>query len=180
MQFLRNEVIKIYTIDLFKNCNLKMTWSDVHWGIKEFLLDIESVSKFAEEYLTNDSQTCIDEIYELAWRTKDRELTLSLLNSVLKKLPEQNTQDNETTIRRWRYCIIKTLREHESNNSNLLDKMEIVYPDFNYPVEMRGFIKYMPPDDDYNPCKYGVEENEQHMIDKIDDFIKIEWNKINL
>lgn len=155
-----------------------MNWGDVYWGIKEYLLDIKSVSKFAEEFIMNNSQTSIDEIYELAWETDDRETVLDLINRILKKLPAQDNQSNEIIKRRWRYCIVKTLREGEINNSVLLDKIEIVYADFDYPVEMSGFIKYMPPDDDYNPSNYSIEENEQRMINKIDDFIKSEWNKI--
>ena len=178
MQFLRDEVINIYTIDLFKNCNLRMGWGDVYWGIKESQLDIKSVSKFAEEFIINNSQVNIDEIYELAWETENRELVLNLIDRVLKKLSAQDIQDNEIIMRRWRYCIVKTIRECKFNNSDLLDKMEIVYANFNYPVEMSGFIKYMPPDDDYNPSNYSVEENEQRMVDIIDDFIKSEWRII--
>jgi hypothetical protein len=58
--------------------------------------------------------------------------------------------------------------------------MEIIYAKFNYPVEMIGFIKCMPPDDDYNPSNHSIEESEQRMIDKIDNFIKSKWNNINL
>lgn len=179
MQFLRNEVINIYTIDLFKNCGLTINWSDIYWGIKKSLLDIKTVSKFAEDLIINNLYSNIDEIYELAWETEDGEIVLELIKSILKKIPLQYNQDNETSMRRWRYCIVKTLRDYEVNSSVLLDKIEIVYADFNYPIEMSGFIRYMPPDDDYNPSNYSVKENEQHLINKIDNFIKCEWNKIN-
>ena len=178
MLFLRNEVIDIYTIDLFEKCNLRMHWGDLYWGIKESLLDIKLVSKFAVEFIMSDSQVDIDEIYELAWETEDRESVLNLIERVLMKLLVQENQDYELIMRRWRYCIVKTLKEQEHDISVLFDKVEIIYADFNYPVEMIGFIKYMPTDNLYNSANYSKEESEQRMIDEIDGFIKSEWSYI--
>ncbi|GAA0741784.1 hypothetical protein [Clostridium oceanicum] len=39
------------TIDLFENYDIEMNWYDVYWGIKNYKLDIKSVSKFAKRFI---------------------------------------------------------------------------------------------------------------------------------
>jgi len=45
---------------------------------------------------------------------------------------------------KWRYILLLWLYENRENSSADYDRINKVYADFNYPVDMERFISYMP------------------------------------
>ncbi|MDG5471394.1 DUF2247 family protein [Jeotgalibacillus sp. ET6] len=76
--------------------------------------------------------------------------------------------------RKWRYCILKTIRKDTEDNKILLEKVTQVYSDFNYPEVMEEMIYYNEPKDGFNPLLHTKDENINRLIKKIDDFLDLE------
>ncbi len=172
-------MIQIYTIEVFKKYGIKINWSTVYWGIKNKLLDVKSVSAYAVSFMENNSDIDIPELLELAWDNDDESKAIELLETIEKKEPDIFKLSNSLDAKRWRYCIVKSVRDSELSNSEILDKIELIYADFDYPVELAGAVRYMPPQDGYNPSEHSKEENEQRMISKIDEFLEREKESLN-
>jgi len=167
-------VIKIYTIEIFKKYDIQVNWSTIYWGIKNSLLDLKSVSEYAVDFINKHPELDSPELLELAWDSDDESNAIKLLETIEKKQPDIFNLMNSLDSEKWRYCILKSLRDSDLSNSDILDKVELVYADFDYPLELAGAVRYMPPQDGYNPTEYTKEENEQHMINKIDEFLESE------
>ncbi|MFP3693546.1 DUF2247 family protein, partial [Burkholderia sp. SIMBA_048] len=45
---------------------------------------------------------------------------------------------------KWRYILLLWLYENRENSSTDYDRINKVYADFSYPVDMERFISYMP------------------------------------
>lgn len=174
MLTLKNEVIKIYTIEIFKKYGIEVKWSTIYWGIKNNLLDAKSVSDYAVNFIDDYPDMDSPELLELAWDNDNESKAIELLETIERKEPDVFKLSDSLDINRWRYCIVKSIRESELSYSEILDKIELIYADFDYPVELAGAVRYMPPQDEYNPSEHSKEENEQHMISKIDDFLEQE------
>ncbi|WP_432409619.1 DUF2247 family protein [Wukongibacter sp. M2B1] len=172
-------MIQIYTIEIFKKFDIQVKWSTIYWGIKNNLLDLKSVSDYAVNFINNYPDIDIPELLELAWDNDDKSKTIELLETIAKKQPDIFRLLDPLDIKKWRYCIVKSLRESELSNSEILDKVELIYSDFGYPVELAGAVRYMSPKDGYNPNDHTKEENEQHMICEIDKFLEVERESLS-
>ncbi|MBH0342694.1 hypothetical protein ABB08_11115 [Paenibacillus larvae] len=87
--------------------------------------------------------------------------------------------DIQVENRKWRYCIIKNLRQVEKDNKILLEKVAEIYSDFDYPEDMEDVIYYIEPKDDYNPKIQSKEENVNRLIKKLDAFLEKEKEFLN-
>ncbi len=164
----------MYTIEIFNKCEININWSTVYWGIKNKLLDVKSVSICAIRFMKNNSDTDIPELLELAYDNNDELKIIELIETIEKKEPDTFKLTDSLDIKRWRYCIVKSIRDSKLSNSEILDKIELVYAYFNYPIELEEAVRYMPPKDGYNPLVHSKENNELRMISKIDKFLKEE------
>jgi|SRR6056297_3241431 len=176
MHILKSEVVKIYSISIFKDYDIEMKWSTIYWGVKNSLLDLKSIPEFVINFMDDHPNIDIPELLELAWDNDNEAKVIDLLETLEKKQPDIFKLKDSCDMNKWRYCILKSLRESELSNSEILDKVELVYADFDYPVELAGAVRYMPPQDGYNPEKHTKEENEQHMLNEIDKFLELEKN----
>lgn len=64
-------------------------------------------------------------------------------------------QDNDLISSKWRYILLLWLYENRKDSSADYDRIDIVYADFGYPVDMERFISYMPAHG--NPDKLGYD-----------------------
>lgn len=164
----------MYTIEIFKKYDVEVKWSTIYWGIKNNLLNIKSISDYTIDFIENHPNINIPELMELIWNNNEKVKVIELLETMERKEPDIFKLSDTLDINKWRYCIVKSIRKSELSNSEILDKIEIIYADFDYPVELSEAVRYMPPQDGYNPLKHSKEENEQRMIKKIDEFLEFE------
>jgi len=84
----------------------------------------------------------------------------------LEKLCTGFEQDNDSTIRqKWLFIVLSWLWNNRASFEDPLSEVEIIYADFDYPAEIEGFVKYMPPSDGYDPSTHSQTENMNHLME---------------
>ena len=64
-------------------------------------------------------------------------------------------QENDLISSKWRYILLLWLYENRKDSSADYDRIDTVYADFGYPLDMERFISYMPAHG--NPDKLGYD-----------------------
>ena len=75
------------------------------------------------------------------------ELALNILlddSSINTDVSNDVKQENDLISSKWRYILLLWLYENRKNSSADYDRIDTVYADFGYPVDMERFISYMP------------------------------------
>lgn len=161
----------MYTCEIFSEYKIFFQWSTVYWGVNNDILDPREVSKYVIEFINDNPDIDIPEIFELAWENNDKGEILRLMESVSAHNISKLDLVSEMDEKKWRYCILRDLVKNEKNQKVILKKVEEIYSDFGYPNEMIPFISYMPPTDGYNPSNHTSEDNTKRMIRFLDDYL---------
>ncbi len=166
----------MYSINFDRYFNL-INWSCVYWGIQEQLIEPENAIIYANKVIENNPNSDTPEIIELLIVDKaDRNNVLPLIERMFSG--KQNLDKKKSNaLRTLRFILLLEIQKNATNNQDLLDEIEEIYVDFDYPSDMEGFIPYMPvQDDEYDISKHSAQENIQHLVDKFNMFIDEEFN----
>ena len=178
----RKEKMMTISIDVLDNSGIYYDWRTLYVGVNENLIDCSELNAYALKIMGDDTYEDDEFINELAWG-----IQRDLKNELLVKMRFKFGFDTLTTesinwkieIEKLRYGILNYLRNKITDNNKLLSKVEEVYADFNYPQDMEGFIPYMPIKDKCNLFINEIEYNNKRMINKLDEFLILEKNKID-
>ncbi|MEM6160100.1 DUF2247 family protein [Erwinia sp. P6884] len=152
----------------FIDKNSHLSWCDVKWGYENNLITSDVLIKKAEKNV-------------LAGNYTNSELELSFIipgevNHVahfLKDLcSELDPEDDLITKRKWLFIVLYWLWNNRNSFEDPLAEVEMIYADFDYPSEIEGFIKYMPPSDGYDPSKHSQMENINHLMNKWKNYLE--------
>ncbi|MEQ1343763.1 DUF2247 family protein [Acinetobacter seifertii] len=152
----------------FINEKVNLSWCDIKWGYEKNLLTSEIPIKKAENIV-------LTEIYTKA------ELELSFLipsesddiTPFIHELCPSFKEDEYAIIsQKWLYVILSWLWMNRASFEDPLDKVESIYTDFDYPVEMDSFIKYMPLTDGYDPSLYSYTENTNRLMKNWESYLQ--------
>lgn len=77
--------------------------------------------------------------------------------------PDNIKSDNDYR-EKWLFIKLHEISQSNLSNKEILNRIETIYADFNYPREIENFVAYMPPQDNYNPAAHSKEENEIRLI----------------
>ena len=83
----------------------------------------------------------------------------------------------ESSNKKLKYVILNYLRSTTKDNNELLEKVEEVYADFNYPQDMDEFIAYMPAKG--SVLMNSIEDNNKRMINNLDNFLELEKKELD-
>lgn len=134
--------------------HLSLTWSNIAWGFRHGWLDASSVVEYAIIRLAENHAVSSEEV-ELA----------SLSQSELAEVPYLvdkivgTMSDKSDSRRDWLYVILSWFYDQRREVADPLGIVERLYADFGYPDEMAPFVRYMPPDSDYEPRAHTSSEN---------------------
>ena len=70
---------------------------------------------------------------------------------------------------KWLYILLKYIYENRAQIEDPLGAVEEVYTDFDYPIEIESFVRYMPSDD---LIESNYNSNVSKLMSKWLDFIK--------
>jgi hypothetical protein len=141
-----------------------LSWSELSYGYSHELLNPPVVIAIADKAL-NTAGHAIEQIIALAIASPMDSLRVHL-DEITNTINEG--QSKESVEKRWAIILTAWTVESDSDPSSLLDRVECVYSDFNYPEELRQFIRYMPMN---GPDLGSKEANEANMINRLNAFV---------
>ena len=168
----------MYGINIFDKIKMPLDWAMVYHGIKKNILDIDIAHEFACRRLEYDEQISEEEL-ELSWNSNNRLDVLELIEKILDS--QGNVEESiERAKDKIRIAIIIYLRETEKDKARLLEQIDMIYADFDYPDDMEKFISYMPICDEFVPESRTIEDNRNYLLSKLDNFIEEQQEKYQL
>lgn len=166
----------IYPIPFeFIESKLTLNWCDMKWGYEKNIITPDAPIQKAERTV-------------LAGCYNDTELEMSFLYpddtqeliSLLGHLCGTSGQDDDSVSKgKWLFITLSWLWVNRSKFADPLAEVEAVYADFDYPKEMDGFIRYMPPVDGYDPSIHTDEENYKNLMSKWEWFLENDFYATN-
>lgn len=161
----------MYSIDYDKFFKL-LSWEVIFWGIKNEIIGADSAIAYANTLIknnVNENEALIVNVLILEDVCKDNVLRL-----ISKAAPGDNFGEYNS-LRILRYIILNDIKDSAEENDTVLDAVENVYADFDYPSDMNPLIRYIPVENDkYDAFKHTQEENKQRLIEKFELFLKTE------
>ena len=161
----------MYNINFDRHLNL-VNWNCIYWGIKEELIDPQNATAYANKLIEYDSCADTPEVIELLIVDEpEKDVVLSLVESMFPDKKELQNKKS-SAIRMLRFILLLEIQKNVTNNQDLLEEIENIYADFDYPSDMEGFISYMPVQcDEYDVSEHSPKENEQRLVDKFNVFM---------
>lgn len=149
-----------------------LNWSCIYWGIQEQLIEPTNAIQYANKVIENNPDINTPEIIELLiLEESENETTLPLVEKIIDDKKELMDKRHDS-LRALRFVLLLELQKTTTNNQALLDAIEDIYADFDYPQDMESFISYMPvQDNEYDVSAHSSEENEQRLIRNFNDFL---------
>lgn len=155
----------------FVRIHLDLTWDDVLWGLQEGWLEPASVVEYAVSRLEEDKD-CDSSVVDLAGLTAGELAQVSTLLEGVASGPDGQQQAESR--KRWLYLALSWVYEHSEDFPDPLGIVEELYADFDYPQEMRSFVRYMPPEDDYEPQAHTTTENIDRLFKKWREYLDLQ------
>lgn len=136
-----------------KNHSLRLTWTQMLWGLDKGLIRPMEISIYALQIMEDD-HTDNPDIILLAGVRKD---ALFQVRELVERLSaREERQEKEFIEEKWLYIVLLWLYEHRDTIDDPLGKVEIVYSDFNYPASVSSFVRYMPSEKDSRSSRPGL------------------------
>lgn len=135
--------------------NIELCWRDVLWGYERNLVDWSFIVEVADFFVSKGSVNSIEidliclgleDIKEI----EEKMYALAACEHCSHALGSQG---------KWLFIALKWLYENKDFVADPLDLVELLYEDFDFPVEIESFVRYMPPQDGYDPLQYTVQQN---------------------
>ncbi|WP_176343426.1 DUF2247 family protein [Priestia aryabhattai] len=169
-----------YSIEVLKQQNIPYSWDTLYVGLEIGVIDYKDLMHYAIEYLEVVPDVEDTNILELAWgfeETNDKRVLIGMLKECNMEEILQEGDKFEGETRKWRYGILESLKKsYRDDVSTLLKAVAEVYADCQYPSEMKSFIYYLPPDDEYCPEKHSDIENTNRLVLNLNSFLEREKN----
>lgn len=147
--------------------HVSLSWYEAHWGYQRQLTGWSAIVDLATDRLLSGSND--PAVIELAGLTKTE---AHRVGDLLRDLAEASKdKDLGLAKRKWLYLVLTWLYENQERIDDPLGEVEIVYADFDYPAEIEGFVRYMPPRDGYDPARHTRRENRERMMGKWRQFL---------
>ncbi|HEX4068699.1 MAG TPA: DUF2247 family protein [Candidatus Babeliales bacterium] len=155
--------------------NIPYSWNTLRVGKKYNLIDNTQIADYAAEYLSDHPHETNQYIAELVSCDETKSI-----NDILEKVADIFDGKIDCDDAKWelekrklRFCILTYLKQHTSDERELLDKIAQVYDDFGFPKDMENFIYYMPAKD-FNPLEHSKEECTERLMGLFKDFLSDE------
>lgn len=151
----------------FVDMRLRLAWSDIAWGFQNGWLDAVSVVEYAVSQLAEGEDQSVA-VVELAGLTRSEFVEVPFL---LEKVVSTGAEDSTISRRKWLYLVLAWVYEHRADLADPLEVVEQLYADFGYPEEIQGFVRYMPPESNYEPKAHTHAENVDRLLSKWKEYL---------
>lgn len=145
----------------FVRDRLALTWPDVAWGFRSGWLDAAAVVDYAVDLLLKDEKTS-PVVVALAGLTRSE---LWEVPALLERIVgDAGTEDSAASRPRWLFLVLAWVYEHRADWDDPLGVVEDLFVDFDYPEEIRGFVRSTPVEDGYEPAAHSRAENVARLM----------------
>lgn len=148
-----------------------LTWSELLYGFLQGYIGWKTVVDYASK--KTDEGDLEADVIELAFVGKEDAWKVG---DLLARLAVQKAESSHRNSAIWLFIFLQWLFDNKDEFQDPLMEIEEVYADFNYPEEMREFVRYMPPNDGYRPDLHTAEENKQRLYAKWKQYLD-EWQR---
>ncbi len=118
---------------------MQLNWRDLLYGYRHRFLGWQQVVDFATKQTANDNPI----VFDLACVTKDGTWQVG---DLLDKLANQEGEaDEQETKDKWLFLVLSWLYDNRRKFEDPLGVVEEIFSDFDYPVRLKTFIRFIPP-----------------------------------
>ena len=140
------------------------TWAEIAYGFEHQLLSSKVVIDYTLHKIATTDAPNDDELAIASSSTSD-----SIIESVRKLAIDNGVNDEDKIRSSWAKILLAWIYEHREQYDDLLDIVEEVYSDYDYPEELAGFVRYMPSD---TPSLENTKTNEQRIMTSIGKYVE--------
>lgn len=165
---------------LLKEKSIPYSIQTCYVGLKSNLLSEQDVHHCINTLLEKDLTNSV--YINIIVDNYSTESLLKAMRTLNLPIPSENDATWLCEIRKLRYTLLYTLSfgiQAPSAYEALLERIAILYADFGYSSDMEHLIYYMPPEGDYDPTKYSIEQNREHLVLLLHIFLKKEERALN-
>lgn len=154
----------------FARDHVSLAWPEVIWAYRNGWFDAAGVVEYAVSVLGEDHSDIPQEIVDLAALAPSEFAKVPAMLEKAAKIIEPF--DQSASGRRLLFLILFWVYENRSELQDPLGIVEGLYADFGYPPEVRSFVRYMPPDENYEPTAHSFAENEKRLFDRWEAYLR--------
>lgn len=150
-----------------------LSWRDALWGYERNMLSWSGIVDLAKAMKFSTTDMCVVELSYL-----DKSTTYKI-GDLLREIAATEIEPADSiSIKKWFFLTLAWTFENKSRIDDPLGEVEKIYADFDYPVEIENFVRYMPAVNSNDISLGGIEESEGRVqpIDATDQLF-INWEK---
>lgn len=138
----------------FVMANSDPSLDDIAWAFEKGLIAAPDVVKFAEKRaVAGDKDPKVELLATLPRDSKNVRAALEPNNALII------APGADLSSALWQFLVLLFIYENRASFADPLAEVENVYADFDYPEDMREFVRYEPSRPDYEPQAHSYEEN---------------------
>lgn len=123
----------------FAQARVRLSWREVEFGLQEGWLTGDAVINIAIDHVTAGDESA--DVLALAALLPNEHYDVPVI------LCRLSARDANFSKGKWLYLLLAWIYENRDTINDPLAVVEEVYADFDYPEEIEGFVRYMPPRD---------------------------------
>jgi hypothetical protein len=144
-----------------------LTWSEIAYAYSEQFIGwrtaVELAIKSIEQGRTDTDMLDLASVDKSeTWKVGEL-----LQRLVSKELPQSASSVRE----KWLFIFLQWLYDNRDRFPDPLQEIEEVYADFGYPEAINGFVRFLPPNDGYQPELHTKEENQQRLYQRWKEYL---------
>ena len=134
------------------------SWKEILWGYERQLIGWPPVVELAVSKVVEGASSEAE--IELAGLDKN---DVFRVGELLRHLASGDSEP-ENARDKWLCASLSWAFSHRSQLPDPLGTVESIFADFDYPEQIRPFVRYLPAQDGYDPTKHSTSENEKRLI----------------
>jgi hypothetical protein len=136
---------------------VSLNWSDMLFAIENNFLAYQTAIDHALEIVQKNINVP-EEVLELAGMLKREADSLYVYQLVKKLAILQNPDNNSDSMEKFLYVSLRWVYEHKDDYCNLIEVIDILCDDINYPDEVKNLISFMPKQESEKNILYSTYE----------------------
>lgn len=145
-----------------------LSWREAVWAYDQGWIGSKVLTESATRQLASDRHNASVEVELAGLLPLESIRARDLAGEVASKEPPLS---DEVIKSKWLYLILRWLFENREQAVDPFALIDELYTAFDYPAEIMPFVRYMPPEDGYDPSKHSQTENYDRKLQHWRDYL---------